>query len=91
MSVIKDDRIRERLLIKKDLTLTQTIEVIKVSEATQMQAQDMATSEQDSSNIVQAVNTNPWRKQSEDTSRQQMSVRPDESLKPCRYCGRKQV
>ena len=91
VSSIKNDRIRERLLIKKDLTMTQAIEVIKASEATQMQAQDMATSGQDSSNIVQVVKANPRRKQSEDTSRQQMSVRPDESLKPCRYCGRKQV
>ena len=59
VSGIKDDRIRERLLIKKDLTLTKAIELLKTSEATQLQAQDMATSP----SIVQAVKANPRRKQ----------------------------
>lgn len=39
MSGIKDDRIRERLLTKKDLTFTKTIELLKVAgEATHQQA-----------------------------------------------------
>ena len=38
MSGIKDDRIRETLLTKKDLTLTKTIELLKAGEATHQQA-----------------------------------------------------
>ena len=34
VSCIKDDRIRERLIIKKNLTLTKYIEWLKASEAT---------------------------------------------------------
>ena len=50
----------------------------------------MATSEQDSTSIVQAVKMNSRRKQSKDTSRkQQMLVKPDEPHTQCRYCGRK--
>ena len=38
--------------------LIKTIELLKAGEATHQQAQDMATSEQDSTSIVQAVKMN---------------------------------
>jgi len=42
VSGIQNDSIREKLLSKKDLTLTKAIQLLKSSEATHMQAQDMA-------------------------------------------------
>jgi len=73
MSGIKDDRTREKLLSKKDLTLTRTIELLKTSEATQLQVQDMTTTEQESASTVQAI-TKSQRKQNENTSRQAESA-----------------
>ena len=52
VSGIQNDRIREKLLSKKDLTLTKAIQLLKSSEATQLQAQDMVTPE---INTVQAI------------------------------------
>jgi len=50
--------------------LTRTIELLKTSEAIQLQVQDMTTTEQESTSTVQAI-AKSRRKQNENTSRQQ--------------------
>ena len=45
VSGIQSDRIREKLLSKKDLNLTKAIQLLKSTEAIQLQARDMATHE----------------------------------------------
>ena len=52
VSGIQNDRIREKLLSKKDFTLTKAVQLLKSSEVTQLQAQEMATPEV---NTVQAI------------------------------------
>ena len=85
VSGIQNDRVREKLLSKTDLTLTKAIQLLKSSEATQLQAQDMATPE---TNAVQTVRTPQHKFRSEQKPPLQAgnSRRPQ---KPCRYCGKK--
>ena len=45
VSGIQNDQIREKLLNKKDLSLTKSIQLLKSTEAIQLQARDMATPE----------------------------------------------
>ena len=52
VSGIKDDRIREKLLSKKDLTLQKAIEILRTSQVAQFQGRDMAA-EQDV--IIKAI------------------------------------
>ena len=68
--------------------MTRTIELLKTSEAIQLQVQDMTTTEQESTSTVQAI-AKSRRKQNENTSRQQTGARSNKPHKPCRYCGRK--
>ena len=56
VSGIQDDKIRERLLSKMDITLTKTIELLKASKATLYYALDMATAELEPTNTVQVIN-----------------------------------
>ena len=56
VSGIQNDRIREKLLSKTDLNLSKTIQLLKSSEATQLQAQDMAKTEP---STVQAIKQKP--------------------------------
>ena len=55
VSGIKEDRIREKLLSKKDLTLEKAIQILRTSQATQFQAKGMAA-EQEA--LVKSVKTN---------------------------------
>ena len=89
VSGIRDDRARERLLSKKDINLAKTIELSKASEATQHQAQDMASTDQDTDSTIQAIKTNSQYKKAE-SSPQQTTTRLDKLHRPCRYCGRRQ-
>ena len=52
---IKEDRIHEKLLSKKDLTLQKAIQILRTSQATQFQAKGMAA-EQEA--LVKSVKTN---------------------------------
>lgn len=70
---------------KKDLTLTKAIQLLKSSEATQLQAQDMATTEISS---VQAITTR-YQKQQQEKRPTQSAGSISRLQKPCRYCGRK--
>ena len=55
VSGIKEDRIHEKLLSKKDLTLQKAIQILRTSQATQFQAKGMAA-EQEA--LVKSVKTN---------------------------------
>ena len=76
VSGIRDDRARKRLLSKKDINLAKTIELLKASKATQHQAQDMASTDQDTDSTIQAIKTNPRHKKAE-SSPQQTATRLD--------------
>ena len=84
VSGIQNDRIREKLLSKNDLTLTKAIQLLKSSEATQLQARDMAIPE---ANTVKAIMTHSHKRQ--DGIPKQGTVAGSRPQKPCRYCGRK--
>ena len=85
VSGIQNDRTREKLLNKKDLTLTKAIQLLKSSEATQLQAQDMAPQ---ATSTVQVIATRAQRQQSE-RRQSQRTGSSSRSQRPCRYCGRK--
>ena len=85
VSGIQNDRIREKLLSKNDLTLTKAIQLLKSSEATQLQARDMAMPE---TNTIKAITTHS-RKQQQDRVPKQDTWGGSKPQKPCRYCGRK--
>ena len=86
VSGIRDDRTREKLLSRKEINLAKTIELLKASKATQRQTQDMATTGHETSNLVQAVRTNPQHKK---VTLQQTGNRMDKEHKSCKYCGRR--
>ena len=86
VSGIRDDKTREKLLSRKEINLAKTIELVKASEATQHQAQDMATTGHETSSLVQAVRTNPQHKK---VTQQQTGNRMDKGYKSCKYCGRR--
>ena len=88
VSGIQADKIRERLLSKKDITLAKTIELLKASEATRHQALDMATAEIEPTSTVQMIKTNQQAKQNKGMSGQHTRVRSGKPHKSCRYCGR---
>ena len=82
VSGIQNDLAREKLLSKKELTLTKAIQLLKSTEAIQLQARDMATPE---ASAVPEVTTHAF-KQQRGRLPTGNSSRPQ---KPCRYCGRK--
>ena len=82
ISGIQNDRIRKKLLSKKDLSLTKYIQLLKSTEAIQLQARDMAMLE---TSAVQEITTHSF-KQQRGRLPTGNSSRPQ---KPCRYCGRK--
>ena len=84
VSGIQNDRIREKLLSKKDLTLTKEIQLLKSSEATQLQAQDMATPE---IKTIQTIAAPQPKSRYEKKTQQVGNLRRPHKL--CRYCGRK--
>ena len=57
---IQNDRIREKLISKNELILTKAIQLLKSSEATQLQARDMAMPE---INTVKAIMTHSRKQQ----------------------------
>ena len=84
VSGILNDQVREKLLSKTDLTLAKAIKLLKTSEATHFQAQDMAVPRV---STVQAINTRSQQKPQKGT--RQVTSNLDSSQKPCRYCGRR--
>ena len=62
VSGIRDNRTSKKLLSRKEINLAKSIELVKASEATQCQAQDMAITGHETSSLVQAVRTNPQHK-----------------------------
>ena len=86
VSEILNDQVREKLLSKTDLTLAKAIKLLKTSEATHFQAQDMAVP---GVSTVQAINTHLQRKPEKGT--RQLAGNPDSSQKPCHYCDRRRA
>ena len=84
VSGILNNQVREKLLSKTDLTLAKAIKLLKTSEATHFQAQDMAVP---GVSTVQAINTRSQQKPQKGT--RQVTSNLDSSQKPCRYCGRR--
>ena len=83
VSGIQNDRIREKLLSKKDLTLTKAIQLLKSSEATQMQAQDMAApSEMGTVQVIKSRKQKP-------SNERKLTQPGGKVYKHCWYCGRK--
>ena len=68
MSGIQDNKIREKLLSKKDITLAKTIELLKASEAIRHQALDTVTTELEPTSTVQVIKTNQQAKQNKGMS-----------------------
>ena len=94
VSGIKDDKAREKLLAKKDLTLTRAIEMLRTSQAAQVRAKDMAE-DVESLPIKAVSDRKPEVPRSQPQSNSALT-RPTgkrlpitQSLKPCRYCGNK--
>ena len=84
VSGILNDQVHEKLLSKTDLTLNKAIKLLKTSEATHFQAQDMTVPR---GSTVQAINTHLQRKP--EKGKRQLAGNFDSSQKPCRYCGRR--
>ena len=85
VSGIQNDSTRRKLLSKKDLTLTKAIQLLKSSEATQLQAQDMAMPE---TGTVQTVKSRQ-QKGSQERRQTQFAGNVSKNQKPCWYCGRR--
>ena len=83
VSGIQNDRIREKLLSKKDLTLTKAIQLLKSSEATQMQAQDMAAPSE--MGTVQVIKL----RQQKPSNERRLTQPGGKVYKSCWYYGRK--
>jgi len=84
VSGILNDQVYEKLLSKADFTLAKTIKLLKTSEATHFQAQDMLVP---GVSTVQAISTHPQKKPEKGTRR--VTSNFDSSQKPCHYCGRR--
>ena len=83
VSGIQNDCIREKLLSKKDFTLTKAIQLLKSSEATQMQAQDMAApSEMGTVQVIKSRKQKP-------SNERKLTQPGGKVYKHCWYCGRK--
>ena len=82
---IKDDRIREKLLNKKDLTVQKAIEILRTSQATQFQVRDMATEQEMGVKVVKTNNKTVSR--DGPAEGQWTRTTPSRRTKPCRYCG----
>ena len=71
---------------KTDLTLAKAIKLLKTSEATNFQAQDMAVPRV---STVQAINTRSQQKPQKGTRQVTSLSNLDSSQKLCRYCGKR--
>ena len=85
VSGIKDDRICEKLLNKKDLTLQKAIEILQTNQATQFQVRDMATEQDMAVKVVKTSNKTVSR--DGPAEGQWTRTTPSRQTKPCRYCG----
>ena len=93
VSGIKNDKAHEKLLAKKDLTLSKAIQLLRTSQAAQVRAKDMA---EDSESLpIKSVSDKkskvprgqPQSSGSTVTRPTGKHPLPAPTLKPCRYCG----
>ena len=86
---IRDDRVREKLLGKRDLDLDKCIEILKSSELTHFQAKEIANE----ANFVKRS----WSKQPEKSKKdanlgkQKRETKTPKEIKDCKFCGRRHL
>ena len=88
---IRDDRVREKLLGKRDLDLDKCIEILKSSELTHFQAKEIANEELQANFVKRSWSKQPEKSKDANLGKQKRETKTPKEIKDCKFCGRRHL